>query len=193
MKTRSLLLTILTLSGALVASSAWAGEGPTPVTKLQLQRGRLIFQKICFSCHQITGRGLPGVYPPLANSDFILNHQRRAIPVLLQGLRGPIKVDGKIYKSVMPNLNLTDQQIADVLTYVSNSWGNRGAAVTKKMVAKERKALAKAAGANQLAAGSTRSNGPARGGMMGGGMMGGRGMMGGGTMGGMGMMGARNR
>lgn len=184
MKTKSLLLVILTLGGALIAGTARAGEAPAPVTKAQMQRGKLIFTQICFSCHHIDGRGIPGIYPPLAESDFLLNHRDRAIGVLIHGLRGSVKVNGKTYNNVMPNLNLSNRQIADALTFVSNSFGNDEGAVTEKMVAAKRRALAKAAkqGHPDRQAAQT---GPAQGGMM-------SSMMGGGMMKG-GMMGRGNR
>lgn len=175
MKTKCLLLAFLTLSGALATVPAWAGEAAATATKAQMKRGQLIFTQICFSCHHLDGGGIPGVYPPLADSDFILNHRDQAIGVLIHGRRGPIKVNGKVYNNVMPNFNLSNGQIADALTYVSDNWSGREGAVTEKMVANQRKMLAKTSDQTQSGSPLARSGGPTQAGMMPGCMMGGRG------------------
>ncbi len=188
MKTKGIHIFAAIVSTALAAAAAPAGERPAPVTKDQLIRGRQVYQQICFSCHQLNGQGIPGTFPPLADSDLLLNHRGRAITTVLQGLQGPVKVNGRSYNNVMPNLNLSNRQVADVLTYVSNSWGNQASAVTAKTVAKTRKLLAKNSLSNRSGVQTAQNDGtrpgPAIGnGMMNGGMMGG-GMMGGGMMGG---------
>jgi nitrite reductase (NO-forming) len=100
-------------------------ESAGPLTReMQMERGRRVFQMACFACHQMDGRGLPGVFPPLAGSDFLRADKTRAIRVPLRGLSGPIVVSGKAYNNIMPPQPFTDQQLANVLTYVMNSWGN---------------------------------------------------------------------
>ena len=95
------------------------------ITKeIQLERGKKVFLTSCFACHMATGEGLPGVFPPLANSDYLKADKDRAIKVVLKGLSGPITVNGKPYNNLMPPQEFTDDQVADVLTYVMNSWGN---------------------------------------------------------------------
>ena len=83
---------------------------------------------LCFACHQPDGKGLPGAFPPLAGSDYMLADRDRAVRTILKGLSGPVTVNGVTLNSVMPPQEavLTDAQIADVLTYVFNSWGNTG-------------------------------------------------------------------
>ena len=80
------------------------------------------------ACHQADGKGLPGAFPPLANSDYMLADRDRAVRVVLKGLSGPVTVNGVTFNSVMPPQEavLTDQQVADVMTYVFNAWGNSG-------------------------------------------------------------------
>ncbi|HEU5080053.1 MAG TPA: copper-containing nitrite reductase [Opitutaceae bacterium] len=90
----------------------------------QISRGKQIFMSSCFACHQPDGMGLPGVFPPLAKSDFLMANRERAIRVLWKGLSGPVTVNGKEYNSSMPPQELTEQQAADVLTFVTNSFGN---------------------------------------------------------------------
>jgi nitrite reductase (NO-forming) len=70
------------------------------------------------------GEGLPNVFPPLAGSDYLKADKDRAIKVVLKGLSGPITVNGKPYNNLMPPQAYTDDQVADVLTYVMNTWGN---------------------------------------------------------------------
>jgi nitrite reductase (NO-forming) len=98
----------------------------TNITKeIQMERGKKVFLSVCFACHMQEGQGLPGVFPPLAGSDFLKADKDRAVRIPLKGLSGPIVVNGKTYNNVMPpQTQLSDEQIADVLTYVMNSWGN---------------------------------------------------------------------
>jgi len=80
---------------------------------------------VCGACHQATGAGLPGAFPPLAGSDYLNKDVNRAIKTVLNGLTGEVVVNGKKFNSVMPSQKaLSDQDIADVLTYVYSSWGN---------------------------------------------------------------------
>ena len=95
------------------------------ITKeIQMERGKKVFLSACFACHMQEGQGLPAVFPPLAGSDFLKADKERAIRIPLKGLSGPITVNGKPYNNLMPPQQFTDDQIADVLTYVMNSWGN---------------------------------------------------------------------
>jgi nitrite reductase (NO-forming) len=70
--------------------------------------------------------GVPKAFPPLAGSDFLLADKRRAIGVVVNGLEGPVKVNGETFNSVMPKLALSDDDVASVVTYILNSWGNKG-------------------------------------------------------------------
>jgi nitrite reductase (NO-forming) len=99
---------------------------------IQSERGRQVYLGLCFACHLPDGRGLPGVFPPLAGSDFLMADHDRPIRIVLRGLLGPVTVNGATFNSAMPPLagTLSEQQIADVLTYVTNEWGNKGAPYT---------------------------------------------------------------
>lgn len=99
-------------------------------TEIQMERGKRIYFASCFACHGQDGEGIPGVFPPVADSDYLMADKDRAIRVILKGLTGPITVNGKPYNSAMPPQDLTDQQVADVLTFVMNGFGNRGEDVT---------------------------------------------------------------
>ena len=95
-----------------------------PATNLSA-RGEAIFKRQCAACHQAAGQGLPGVFPPLAGSDFIANNRQKSIEALLFGLAGPITVNGVDYNGVMPSFgHLSDADLSAVLSYVFTSWGN---------------------------------------------------------------------
>jgi nitrite reductase (NO-forming) len=90
------------------------------------------------ACHQQEGQGLPGAFPPLANSDYLRENPERGISVLLDGLSGEITVNGATYNGVMPAVQLSDEEVANVLTYVLNSWGNGGGEIAPQQVAAHR-------------------------------------------------------
>lgn len=102
----------------------------------QMEFGKQIYMQTCFACHQSEGQGVPNAFPPLANSDFLNADVDRAIGVVLNGLTGEITVNGKKYNNVMTRQMLSSEEIANVLTYVYNSWGNNKTVVTKQMVDK---------------------------------------------------------
>ncbi len=103
--------------------------------EIQVEKGRQVFMQTCFVCHQPEGQGIPGQIPPLAKSDFLMADQERAIRGILQGQSGEMIVNGKKYNGIMVPLNyLTDEQVANVLTYALHSWGNTGAAVKVEVV-----------------------------------------------------------
>jgi len=117
-------------------------EAKPPVAKTlpeQIKAGKAIFGTTCFACHQSEGQGVPHAFPPLAKSDYLNADPKRAIQVVIRGLSGEITVNGGKINSVMPSQNLTDEEIADVLTYVYSSWGNNKTVVTPAMVKAQRK------------------------------------------------------
>lgn len=96
----------------------------------------MLYTANCAPCHQPTGQGLPGAFPPLADSDYLLADLDRAIETVLKGLHGPITVNGQAYNSVMPGQHhLDDETVAEILNYVLRSWGNDGGQVTADRVA----------------------------------------------------------
>lgn len=104
----------------------------TALTKeIQIERGKRTFMQTCFVCHQPEGQGIAGQIPPLAKSDFLMADKDRAIRYVIHGASGEIEVNGKKYNGIMAPLNyLPDEDIANVVTYVRNSWGNSGDAAT---------------------------------------------------------------
>jgi len=107
----------------------------------QVKAGEALFTGTCSVCHQPNGAGLPGVFPPLAKSDYLAADTKRAIDVVLNGLTGKVTVNGSEYNSVMPPMTqLNDDAIANILTYVLNSWDNKGGRVLTADVQKARAA-----------------------------------------------------
>ena len=118
----------------------------------QMDAGKEVYMKaaagggMCFTCHQSNGEGLAGQFPPLAGSDWVLGDKERLIKISMYGLMGEIEVNGVKYNNVMappgiPPGSLTDDQIANVLTYIRNDWGNSASAVSAEEVATVRASL----------------------------------------------------
>lgn len=116
------------LERLLTASEASSGKQLTFAE--MMTQGAQVYGSVCFACHQSDGAGLPGKFPPLAHSDFLMADRDRAVAILLNGRKGPITVNGAKFDGEMPKLPLTIEQIASALTYVRNSFGNKGSAVT---------------------------------------------------------------
>jgi nitrite reductase (NO-forming) len=124
---------------ASMAPVAIAAQSGAPTKEQQIASGKALYNGTCSTCHQGNGEGLPDVFPPLAKSDYLMKDKERAIDVVLNGLTGKVTVNGKDYNSVMPPMSqLTNDEIANILTYVTNEWGNSGPAVTPGEVAKVR-------------------------------------------------------
>lgn len=109
--------------------------------------GEALYLQHCAACHQASGAGLAGAFPPLAQADYLLADRQRAIQIALSGKSGPITVNGQDYDSVMPNMaHLSDSEIAAILTYVYNAWDNEGAPFSVEEIA-----AARASGEDALA------------------------------------------
>jgi len=105
---------------------------------LAMKKGATVYNN-CQGCHQVNGMGQPGLIPPLAGSDWVLGGSERVVRVALHGLAGPVTVKGASYNGLMtPQGHLSDKELAQVITYIRNSWGNKGSMVTPEMIAKVR-------------------------------------------------------
>jgi mono/diheme cytochrome c family protein len=128
------------------AKKAAGPQGAQQVAELSpRERGKKVFAANCQTCHQANGQGVPGQYPPLAGSEFTIGGSRRPAMIVLKGLTGPVKVKGQMYGTAVMqpwDKTLTDQKIADVLTYVRSEWGNNASPVTAEQIAALRKELA---------------------------------------------------
>lgn len=95
------------------------------------QRGESLYKKYCLTCHQADGSGVPRLNPPLINTSYVLGDKAKLISWVLQGSSEKVPIDGEYYTNNMPAQNyLTDQQIADVLTYVRSSFGNKASVIS---------------------------------------------------------------
>ena len=105
----------------------------------RIKMGESIYASNCAACHQPDGTGVPKAFPPLAKSDYLNKDPKRAISAILNGLNGKITVNGQEYDSVMPAVALDDEKVANVVTYIMNSWGNKGGEITPEEVKAARK------------------------------------------------------
>ena len=122
-----------------VTAAAEARAAGKLTKEQQIEAGKVLFKGTCSVCHQDSGQGIPDVFPPLAKSDFLNKDHQRAIGIPLNGLTGKVTVNGKTFDSVMPPMSqLNDDEIANILTFVLNSWGNDGGVITKEDVQKVR-------------------------------------------------------
>jgi len=102
----------------------------------KLERGKTVYTQNCFACHQANGEGIPNAFPPLAKSDYLNADVHRSIGAVKYGLSGEITVNGVKYNSVMPKVAISDEDVASVLTYIYNNWGNNKTEVSPEMVKK---------------------------------------------------------
>ena len=124
--------------------------GPVAVKVDPIALGKTQFNAVCITCHQATGQGIAGIYPPLAGSEWVNGPSARVIRIVLYGLKGEVQVEGHTYSAAaMPVFgqvagsayNWNDAKIAAVLTYVRQEWGNKGGPITADEVAAVRSAM----------------------------------------------------
>ena len=131
-----------------IAKAAEAAEAGKLTKAGQIEAGKALFLGTCSTCHQMDGQGIPKVFPPLAKSDYLMADKKRSIEVLLNGLSGKVIVNGQEYASVMPPMShMADDELANILTYVRNAFGNSGDAVSVQEVTQVRSSTKRAPGA----------------------------------------------
>jgi nitrite reductase (NO-forming) len=132
---------------AVAQATAAAQQGKLTLEQ-QVKAGERLFSGTCSVCHQASGQGIEGVFPPLAGSDLLAKDPHRAQQIVLNGLSGAVTVNGKTYNSVMPPMSqLNDDELADILTYVTHSWGNQGYRYSSNELAETRKKTMRPPGA----------------------------------------------
>jgi len=141
------MVTLRTLS---VAEARTVGTDDPKVTHVsatapraaQQPDGKQVFATTCAACHQATGLGVEGTYPPLAGSEWINGDEAKLVRIVLNGLTGPVEVAGETYSGAMPPWGgvLKDPEIAAVTTYLRSAWGNKSAPITQATVASIRAA-----------------------------------------------------
>ena len=136
---------IVALSAALTAHSLFAQDFDL---KASIENGRPLYMQTCVACHQPTGMGLPGAFPPLGGAEYVNGSVKRMVAILLKGLQGPITVKGAVYSNIMLPLEVQfpvykdDSKLADVVNFVRNNFGNTNTEpATPALVAEMRKKL----------------------------------------------------
>lgn len=124
------------------AAKPAAAATATAASAAKLPDGKVVYATTCAACHQATAEGVPGVYPPLAGSEWVNGDEAKVVRILLHGVTGPIEVAGETFNGMMPPWGgtLKDDDIAAVLTYVRSTWGNKGTPITAAKVASIRAA-----------------------------------------------------
>lgn len=115
-------------------------QNPTPETSIR--NGQTVYEAYCLSCHMADGNGLEGVFPSLVKTGN-LTDKNKLVKIMLQGMRGPIMVNGTKYDGEMARITLSDQEVADVINYIRNSWGNKAPLLKISDVAAGKKAVVK--------------------------------------------------
>jgi len=147
---------LIALSGLFLITACGAEDGIDPNAPLEHQAevklaqadtgasgpGVDLYQNNCGACHQPNGQGLPGAFPPLADSDYFAGQPERLMEATIKGLSGPLTVNGNEYNNVMPAVAyLSNDDLAAILTYVNTSWGNSGSAITAAQVNEYRESV----------------------------------------------------
>ena len=139
------------LLGAVRVGGAAAPGAVTSLSageKARVERGAVVFRGACAACHQLDGRGQDGLAPPLRDSEWVTGPSERLVRIALHGVRGPIEVDGKTWDLEMPGQgHLSDQELAQVLSYLRRAFGHEASCVDQAAVTKERKRAKKRSGA----------------------------------------------
>lgn len=106
--------------------------------------GAAVYASLCVACHQATGAGLPGVFPPLAGSEWVTGDEETLVKIVLQGVSGKLTVKGNTYAGVMPAFKeqLGDEEVAAVTSYLRSQWGNSAPPIDAAKVASVRESLA---------------------------------------------------
>ncbi len=129
------ILLLIAFSSITFMAVAQTKKPATPVkssvSSASMSRGKQVYTKYCLTCHQLNGEGVPNLNPPLTKTSWVLGNKATLIGIVLNGMTGDIEIDDNVYTNNMPAMPmLTDQEVADVLTYVRNSFGNKASAVT---------------------------------------------------------------
>ena len=132
MKINHLLLLIVIGSSFIYCKNNNPGKNSTANTVIN---GKIVYDKYCLACHQADGSGVPGLYPPIKNTEWVTGDKETLVKIILEGMKDEIEVNGIIYSNEMPAQNyLTDREIADVLTYIRSNFENKADSVSAAFV-----------------------------------------------------------
>jgi mono/diheme cytochrome c family protein len=128
---RFALTCLLAMATVIAFQTILSAQTKAGATQASMIRGKQVYQDACLACHQADGGGVPAMNPSLVKTKWVLGEKAILVRIILQGMTGAQEVNGDTYRNVMaPKSDLTDQQIADVLTYVRNSFGNNATPIT---------------------------------------------------------------
>jgi len=118
-------LTCIALLAISIIACASKENNQNQDLKKSMERGSVIYKDFCIVCHGANGEGVENTFPPLAQSDYLMTKRTESIKAIKFGQKGEIIVNGKTYNNAMAPLGLYDDEIADVMNYINNSWGNK--------------------------------------------------------------------
>jgi len=107
-----------------------------------IQDGKKVYDTYCISCHMENGMGVEGAFPSLVKTGN-LSDKNRLVKIILQGMRGPLKVNGISFDGEMAGIEMTEKEVADVINYIRNSWGNKAPLVQVAEIPAAKKAVVK--------------------------------------------------
>jgi mono/diheme cytochrome c family protein len=127
--------TVLFLFFVTAQITGWTQSKRNVIDKASLDRGEIVYETYCLACHQADGSGVPNLNPPLIKTRWTTGDKKVLISVILKGMDEEIEVDGESYHNVMPPMaHLSDEEIADVLTYVRNNFTNNASEISTREV-----------------------------------------------------------
>jgi mono/diheme cytochrome c family protein len=142
MKRGMIICSLLLVAIYLLAQTKPKGANQGGVDKASIERGKKVYETYCLACHQADGSGVPGLNPPLIKTKWVLGDKKQLITIILKGMDEPIEVDGEEYNNVMAShAFLKDEDVADVLNYVRNNFGNKASGVVPAEVKAVRSTL----------------------------------------------------
>jgi mono/diheme cytochrome c family protein len=134
-----LLLTLFIVTGIYAQVKPVKKTAHHPGSAAAIERGKIVYTNICLACHMADGGGVQNMNPPLISTSYVSGNKPALIKIVLNGFKDDVEINGQKYtNNMLPHSDLTDLQIADVLTYVRKSFGNKASAVTAAEVKKVR-------------------------------------------------------
>jgi mono/diheme cytochrome c family protein len=128
-------LFMLIVSNSLQAQVKHSSKSAKAHLALSIENGKAVYTQNCATCHQVDGHGVPNMNPPLIQTTYVLGDKTKLIKIVLNGFNEDVEINGNNYSNTMPSHDfLKDQEIADVLTYVRNNFGNKASAISAAMV-----------------------------------------------------------
>tara|TARA_R110002049_G_scaffold307773_2_gene509415 strand:+ start:3695 stop:4096 length:402 start_codon:yes stop_codon:yes gene_type:complete len=131
---------LLTIAFFLLATCSLFKANQDTALQESIKRGSEIYTDFCMNCHMPSGEGVAGTFPPLAKSDYLMKNREASIKGIKYGQSGEMTVNEKTYNGTMAAMGLNDDEVADVMNYITNSWGNKNdKIITEEEVSKIKK------------------------------------------------------